>query len=89
MLIRCRRCGDCNGSHAAVAVAHVADDAGEVVAAGHSNCATLDGEEAAPVDDARSAGAVTEDHEAAAAAHAALSSSLKLEISLLWMKHTV
>lgn len=86
-MLRCRRCGDCNESHTAVAVAHVADHAGEGVAAGHSNCATLDGEEAAPVDDARSAVFVAEDHEAAAATRAALPSSLKLERSLLWMKH--
>ena len=81
-MMRCRRCGDCNESHTAVAVAHV-DEAGEVVAAGDSNCVTLDGEEAAPADDARSASAVAEDHELAVATRAELSSSLKLERSLL------
>jgi hypothetical protein len=67
-MMRCRRYGDCHGGHAAVAVTfHVADDAVEVVAAEDSNCATSDGEEAAPADDARSAGTVAEDHEVAAA----------------------
>jgi hypothetical protein len=48
---------------------------------------TRDGEETVSADDARSAGAVAEAHELAAATRAALSSSLKLERSLLWMKH--
>ena len=66
-MMRCRQYGDCHGGHAAVAVTHFADDAVEVVAAEDSNCAISDGEEAAPADDARSAGTVAEDHEVAAA----------------------
>jgi hypothetical protein len=38
-------------------------------------------------DDVRNAVAVAEDHEVTAATRAALSSSLKLERLLLWMKH--
>jgi hypothetical protein len=53
----------------------------------HTISLMLDGEETASADDARSAGAVVEDHETAAATRAALSLSLRLERLLPWMKH--